>query len=200
MSKRTHFIYIVLISLVLTGWFFDRQVLESELTITAATAPLAQVNGNKGVRAEVAVPTLGSEPAIRVTTVNEPNAVNKQDKILGSESTPDVAALLQEQVADYTTQYYEQGYDTDWSYAATQKITDLFAVHAKELESFNVLAIECKSSICQIKTDIDGNHFMQIMQLQKLLIEQAWYGSNSNTTFTTNDDGLPYEIYISLDR
>lgn len=198
MNKRTHIIYLMIITSLITVWFAERKILESEPTTTAIN--FTQAADNKPELLGLGAEAVGSEASIRTTTVNEPKAVNKQDKILGSESTPDVAALLQEQVADYTTQYYEQGYDTDWSYAATQKITDLFAVHAKELESFNVLAIECKSSICQIKTDIDGNHFMQIMQLQKLLIEQAWYGSNSNTTFTTNDDGLPYEIYISLDR
>ncbi len=205
MNSRTHLIYIVLISLVLTGWFFDRQMLGSEPTTPAITANIEQAIDNKAKLSEVKTEILGSEATSHATVANIDQAIDNKDilsevkaEILGSEPTPDVAALLQQQVTDYTTQFYEQDYDADWSYAAKQQLTDLFAVYAKELESFDVVAIECKSSICQIKTRIDGHHFMGLMHLQKALIAQDWYGSNSETAMTTKSDGEPHEVYISL--
>lgn len=199
MSKRTHFIYIVLISLVLIGWFFDQQRLGSEPTTPAISASTEHVVGNNAEFLSTNAEKLEPEPTT-IATAATPGPVIDNQAALELEPTPDVAALLQQQVTDYTTQFYDEDYDTDWSYTAVQQIKDLFALHAKELESFNVVAIECKSSVCQIKTHIEGHHFMGLMHLQKVLVTQDWYGTNSETTMTTKNDGEPHEVYISLDR
>lgn len=199
MSKRTHFIYIVLISLVLTGWFFDRQRLGSEPTTPAITANIEQAVDNKTEFLSADAEQLEPELTTVTTAATAEHVIDNQTA-LGSEKNPDVAALLQQQVTDYTAQFYDEDYDTDWSYTSKQQLTDLFAVHAKELESFNVVAIECKSSVCQIKTHIEGHHFMGLMHLQKVLVAQDWYGTNSETTMTTKNDGEPHEVYISLER
>ncbi len=208
MNKRTHIIYLIIILGFITAWFFERQILRSEPTAPADTTNFIETVDNQselfGLGAEMegseAGEVLPSEPTLRAITESEPTTVNNQAEVLGSEPPPDVAALLQQQVTDYTAQFYDEDYDTDWSYVATQQLTDLFAVHAKELESFDVVAIECKSSICQIKTHINGHHFMGLMHLQKILVAQDWFGTNSETTMTTKDDGEPHEIYISLER
>lgn len=205
MNKRTHIIYLIIILGFITAWFFENQISGSEPTAHADTTNFIKTVDNQpellSQEAEMerseAGELLASDPILSATIEGESKAVHEPAIVFNSEPTPDMAALLQQQVTDYTTQYYEQGYNAHWSYVATQQLTDLFTVHAKELEKFNVLAIECKSSICQIKTHVDGQPFMALMHLQKLLVEQGWYDASGETTMTIKSDGEPHEIYIA---
>lgn len=81
--------------------------------------------------------------------------------------------LMPKRIADTEMRFERQGYDRDWSFEYRQLISDLFIVHAKELENFNVTEIECKRSACRIQSEISGEQFMQIMELASLL----WYTS-----------------------
>lgn len=205
MNKRTHIIYLVIIASLASTWFVvSRQKAADNPVVPKSSAgytasPLDN-SPEAPLEAQVEPATIANLEAQQPRSHAADQLFKENTNLAVTIQAADVAALVQQQVIDHSATFEEQDYDTDWSYTATQQIADLFALHTKELAQFSVLDIACKSSICQIKTDIDGNHFMQIMQLQKLLIEQDWYGSNSDTTFTTNDDGLPYEIYISIDR
>ena len=44
---------------------------------------------------------------------------------------------------------------------------------------------------------VDGQPFMALMHLQKLLVEQGWYDASGETTMTIKSDGEPHEIYIA---
>lgn len=204
MNKRSHLLYLIAIAALALAWYLDRQpqTMGSEQTLPTQGINISQPIDKQGFDQKTPPKIMGSEAKVKADTTEFAQHVGSEaitQETTTKASATDLATLTQQQVTHFATDFYEQDYDTAWSYTAEQQLNDLFVLYAHELENFTLLQVACKSTLCQIKTNISGNHFAQFMQLQKTLLEQSWYGPNSKITMTTNDEGEPYEIYLSLE-
>lgn len=223
MSKRSHFIYLTIIAvlIIFIGFtlFPERQLPEHTLLVSNPTVADKTLASIPSSQTPSQIPTPQTSPLTDSletgVTEDSPNALINQGLAQDSAHLPSeqaqqpepsqptqaapahLASLVQQQVTDYAEVFNSQNTDATWSYATEQQINDLFATYAQELSHFMTPEVTCRTSICQIKTEVGENPFMQLMQLQKLLLEQSWYGSSGQTTLKIHEDGTPAEVYIA---
>lgn len=203
MRIQGHLIYLALLAAVTAAWLSERSG-SSELPLLLPAqeqnkpAALPTANAQE-------VPTPIAEESTEQNQ-SQPRDTLVQAKTADSADTAEITSsaqmqqLLTRRIADTASIFEQEDYHRDWSFESRQRISDLFIVHAKELENFSVADIECKRSVCRIQSEISGEHFMQIMELQRLLNEQSWFGSPGETVFSANDNNQPHEIYLRFGK
>lgn len=200
MRTSSHVIYLSLLALISAAWLYERTELDDNSAFPSLMQEIpnsvqpdhtsyiashvkdAAIEPGSGQHSDVLTETGGATPEI------PPEAYHSVQ----------VQQLLAKRMADKSAEFDRQDYHPDWSFERRQLVSDLFVVHAKELENFDVVDIDCKRSVCRIQSEIAGEHFMQIMELQRVLNQQEWFGPSGETVFTANENGQPHEIYLSF--
>lgn len=199
MRIHSHLIYLSLIALVTVAWLYERtdnsQSSSSPVLKQPAALPVATPEFRSPDAPEIAA--RNNAKGNNVQTETKPSGKAESPRISGPVTTQELVA---KRIKDTATRFERQNYQSGWSFEAQQKVSDFFIIHAKELENFDVLDVDCKQTVCRIQSEISGEHFMEIMELHRLLEDQPWFSSSDETLFTTNDNDQPHDIYISIEH
>lgn len=203
MRIMSHAVYLSLLALMTTAWLYER-TLEDDNSMAGASVqqssePL-QKKENKPKADSSTIVRGTQQPSYKSSDVQTEIAEPADLVTPHPEPAIELDKVLQKRVADRSLAFAEQDYHPDWSIEVRQQLSDLFLVYGKELENFDVVDIDCKTSICRVQTEIAGEYFMQIMELQRVLVEQKWFGDSDEIAVTANENGQPHDIYISIEN